>query len=108
VDAQGRRNPVDNSQVDLALAGDAAILRGGYNSGLEKSIKADNSPTQKLYLENGINRVFVRASRKAGSITLTAKRAGLADATGSMQVKDFALTDGLTKLRPKAFAAPVQ
>jgi len=108
VDAQGRRNPVDNGQVELTMTGDAAIFRGGYNSGLEKSINADNSPTQKLYLENGINRVFVRAARKAGTITLTAKRQGFADATATMEVKAFTLTDGLTTVRPKAFAAPVQ
>jgi beta-galactosidase len=108
VDAKGVRNPVDNSKVDLTLAGDAAIFRGGYNSGLENSVKKDNSPTQSLYIENGIQRVYVRATRKAGNVTLTAKRAGLADATGTMEAKAFDLVDGLTTVRPKGFAAPVQ
>jgi beta-galactosidase len=108
VDAQGRRNPVDNSKIDMTLSGDAAIFRGGYNSMLENSVKKDNSPTQSLYIENGIQRVYVRATRTAGSVTLTVKRAGLADATGKMDVKAFSLVDGLTKVRPKGFATPVQ
>jgi beta-galactosidase len=108
VDAQGRRVPIDNGLLDLALTGDSAIFRGGYNSGLEKSINADNSPTQKLYIENGIQRVYVRATRKPGTITLTAKRAGFADATATMEIKAFDLTDGLTKQHPKAFASPIR
>jgi beta-galactosidase len=108
VDAKGIRNPVDNSKVDFTLGGNAAIFRGGYNSGLENSVKKDNSPTQSLYIENGIQRVYVRATRTPGTITLTAQRAGLADATGTMEAKQFDLVDGLTKVRPKGFAAPVQ
>jgi beta-galactosidase len=107
VDAQGRRNPVDNGLINLSLAGDSAIFRGGYNSGLEKSINADNSPTQKLYIENGVNRVYVRATRKPGTITLTVKRDGFADATATMVVKAFDLTDGLTKQHPKALPSPI-
>jgi beta-galactosidase len=107
VDAKGVRNPVDNTKIDMTLSG-AGIFRGGYNSGLEDSQKADNSPTQSLYIENGIQRVYVRATRQAGTITLTVKRAGLSDATGSMVTKQFDLVDGLTKVRPKGFAAPVQ
>jgi beta-galactosidase len=108
VDALGRRNPVDNGKVDFTLTGDAAIFRGGYNSGLENSVKKDNSPTQSLYIENGIQRVYVRATRKPGIITLVTKRAGMADASGTMESKQFDLVDGLTKVRPKGFAAPAQ
>jgi beta-galactosidase len=108
VDAQGRRNPVDNSKIDMTLSGNGAIFRGGYNSGLENSVKKDNSPTQSLYIENGIQRVYVRATRTPGTVTLAVKRAGLPDATGTMDAKQFDLTDGLTTVRPKGFAAPVQ
>jgi beta-galactosidase len=108
VDAQGHRNPVDNSKIDMTLAGAAGVFRGGYNSGLENSVKKDNSPTQSLFLENGIQRVYVHSTRTPGTITLTVKRAGLADASVTMDVKQFDLVDGLTKVPPKGFAAPVQ
>jgi beta-galactosidase len=89
VDAQGRRCPTDEARVDFKLAG-PAIWRGGYNSGLTNSVN-------KLYLEteDGINRVAIRSTFKAGAITLTATRDGLEPASVEIQSQRVEIKDGL-------------
>jgi beta-galactosidase len=69
-----------------------AIWRGGYNSGKINS-------TNNLYLntEDGINRVAMRSTLQAGSVTLTATRTGLKPATVSFDTKPVEITDGLSR-----------
>ena len=71
VDERGRRCPTDDGKIVFTVKG-PALWRGGYNSGKTGS-------TNNLYLntECGINRVAIRSTLKAGTVTVTATRHGL-------------------------------
>jgi len=79
VDAEGRVCPCDSRRIDFTLEGPAVFL-GGYNSGKF----GDESVIHKDYVfaECGVNRVFVRAERKAGKITLRARSEAVETAYG--------------------------
>jgi beta-galactosidase len=91
VDTQGRRCPTDEARVDFKLEG-PAIWRGGYNSGKLNSVN-------NLWLDTecGINRVAIRSTLKAGTITLTATREGLEAATVKLDSKLVDIRDGLAQ-----------
>jgi beta-galactosidase len=92
VDAQGRRCPTDEARVDFKIEG-PAIWRGGYNSGKPHSIN-------NLYLDTecGINRVAIRSTLTAGTIILTATRAGLAPASVQIKSQPVEIKSGLGKV----------
>ena len=64
VDAKGERCPTFQQRVDFETEG-PGVWRGGYNSG-----KAGSTNHPYLDLEAGVNRVAVRATREAGTITV--------------------------------------
>jgi len=97
VDANGIRVPTQDGKVSFTYSGQGTYL-GGYNSGIQYSVYQDT-----LHTECGINRVFVRATRTAGSFTLTATAAGLTSASSTVTSQAFNLIDGLTVQRPQAF-----
>ena len=109
VDAKGQRIPTDDARIDFdwssvgrtVSAGGPAIWRGGYNSGKPNS-------TNNLYLntEDGINRVAMRSTLMAGTVKLTATRAGLQAATISFDTKPVEVVDGLSQEVP-ATLSPV-
>ena len=98
VDAQGRRCPTDEARVDFKLTG-PAIWRGGYNSGKVNSI---NNPY--LDTECGINRVAIRSTLTAGTITIQATRDGLDPATVTIEARPVKIQDGLSRDLPPALA----
>jgi beta-galactosidase len=75
VDAKGVRCPTVQQRVDFYLSG-GGIWRGGYNSGKTKSIN-----NKYLDVECGINRVAIRSTPLAGSITLSARSGTLRPAS---------------------------
>lgn len=83
VDANGERCPTVQQRVDFTSDG-PATWRGGYNSG-----KINSTNNLFLDLEAGINRVAVRATRTAGKITVSAKSAGLRDASVTIESHAF-------------------
>jgi beta-galactosidase len=95
VDASGRRCPTDEDRVDFEVKG-PAIWRGGLNAGKLNS-------TNNLFLDSecGINRVAIRSTQTPGMITITAKRAGLASASISIDAKKVAITGGLNQAMPQ-------
>jgi beta-galactosidase len=96
VDAKGVRCPTDDARVDFTCSG-PGIWRGGYNSG-----KLDSTNNLYLNTEAGINRVAVRSTAAAGTITVTAKRDGLKAAQVQMASKAVVVTDGVaTFMSPK-------
>jgi beta-galactosidase len=109
VDAKGQRCPTDDARVDFTWSSTGravsatgpAIWRGGYNSGKINS-------TNNLYLntEDGINRVAMRSTREAGSVTLTATRQGLKPATVSFDTTPVQVMDGLSQ-EPEVTLSPV-
>ncbi|HLL68792.1 MAG TPA: glycoside hydrolase family 2 TIM barrel-domain containing protein [Micromonosporaceae bacterium] len=94
VDAQGRRVPTDQARVDFTLTGPGRFL-GGFNPGREHSVHQSYVDT-----ECGINRVFVRAARVAGAITVQATREGLTAGSVTVAASPFAVTDGMTTRPP--------
>ncbi|HLL65683.1 MAG TPA: RICIN domain-containing protein [Micromonosporaceae bacterium] len=97
VDAQGRRCPTDQARVDFTISGPGRFL-GGYNPGKPGSVFKSYVDT-----EAGINRVFVRATRTAGAITVRATRSGLTAASVTVSSKAFAITGGLTTEYPDGY-----
>lgn len=93
VDAQGRRCPTDEARVDFSVTG-PANWRGGFNA-------AKLNTTNNLYLDTecGINRVAIRSLLKAGTITVTAKREGLAPATLTIIAKPVQVMGGLVQMQ---------
>jgi beta-galactosidase len=77
--------------------------RGGYNSGKLNS-------TNNLYLntELGINRVAVRPTLTAGTITVTARRDGLKSAQVQIASKPVVVTDGIATFWPQRLKGPAE
>jgi beta-galactosidase len=92
VDAQGLRVPTDEADVTFTHTGAGQWL-GGYNSGVRQSKFKDD-----VWTEAGINRLFVRSTRAAGTFTITATRAGLPPVTATLTSQAFAVdATGLTQ-----------
>jgi beta-galactosidase len=102
VDAKGRRCPTDDGRVDFTVAG-PAIWRGGYNSG-----KIDSTNNLYLNTECGINRVSIRSTLSAGTITITASRPGLKSAQIKVVARPVKILDGLASFVPQRLRAPAE
>ena len=102
VDAKGQRCPTDDARIGFTCSG-PGIWRGGYNSG-----KTDSTNNLYLNTELGINRVAVRSTRIAGTITVTAKRDGLKPAELSLTAKAAAVVDGIATFMPARLPAPTE
>lgn len=108
VDANGNVCPLAYDKINFKLTGDATFM-GGYNSGYATNKKegwgAGETVIGKdyVYAECGINRVFVKAGKTAGPITLTAEVAGGAIAPVSVSVNSVEypeeIAGGITKHR---------
>lgn len=99
-DENGNVCPLDYDRIDFEVSGPAVML-GGYNSG----IKDLAHPNNYVYAECGTNRIFLRATREAGGIVVTAKRAGLQSASVTVASKAFETDkNGLTTVRPQTRA----
>ncbi|HEX9199550.1 MAG TPA: DUF4982 domain-containing protein [Acidobacteriaceae bacterium] len=102
VDAKGQRCPTDDARVDFTCAG-PGIWRGGYNSG-----KTDSTNNLYLNTELGINRVAVRTTMAAGTITITAKREGLKSAQIQIVSKPVVVTNGVATFMPPRMKGPAE
>jgi beta-galactosidase len=102
VDAKGQRCPTDDARVDFTCAG-PGIWRGGYNSG-----KLDSTNNLYLNTECGINRVAVRSTLAAGTITVTAKRDGLNSAQIQIASKPVVMADGIATFWPQQLQGPAE
>ncbi len=95
VDKKGNRCPTFVGKCNFQVEGEG-IWRGGYNSGKENST---NHPY--LDLESGINRVSVRATRKAGDIVLKATSEGLKAATVKVTSTAIENSKGISVVLPQ-------
>lgn len=102
VDAQGRRCPTDLSMIHFDLQG-PAMWRGGMAQGPDNYILSEDLP-----VECGVNRVLIRSTPQAGTVTLratgrdTATGKELAAATLTIESKLFVQQDGLSLTLPAA------
>ncbi|MGB7723890.1 MAG: DUF4982 domain-containing protein, partial [Bryobacteraceae bacterium] len=102
LDAKGQRCPTDDDKVDFTIAG-PGIWRGGYNSG-----KIDSTNNLYLNTEAGINRVSVRSTFSAGTITVTASRPGLKSAQVKLISMPVKIVDGLVTTMPQHLRGPAE
>jgi beta-galactosidase len=103
VDAKGNRCPTFEDSVDFNCSGEGLFL-GGYNSGIRYSTNDKHLNTgYHLNVECGINRVFVRATRKAGSLTLNVSRPGLTPAKQTIESTPVTVKNGLMTQTPQLY-----
>lgn len=90
VDAQGRRYPLDNSEVTFALDGPAEWL-GGIAQGPDNYIMSKILP-----VECGVNRVMIRSTGLPGTISVTATAHGLQPASVTLESHPVDVAGGLS------------
>ena len=101
VDKDGNTCPLAYDKINLSLNGEGVLL-GGYNSGVGEKNTTNN--TDFCYAECGTNRIFVRSTRNAGAITLSASLEGQAPVTATINsTDDLNMTGGLTTKMQRAF-----
>lgn len=101
VDKDGNTYPLSYDKITMSLSGEGVLL-GGYNSGVGDKITTNN--TDFCYAECGTNRIFVRSTRKAGDITLSAALEGQAPVSATIKsADDLELADGLTTKAQRSF-----
>lgn len=96
VDSKGRRCPTDQARIDFTISG-TGKFEGGWNSGKQYSVHQSYVDT-----ECGINRVFIRSTRKEGTIKLTATREGLKAASIEVTSSPVNGVNGLNTEMPSA------
>nr|WP_240348157.1 sugar-binding domain-containing protein [Longitalea arenae] len=96
IDANGERCPTALDLVNFSLEGPAE-WRGGMAMGPDNYILAKSLP-----VENGVNRVLIRSTNKAGTITIKASADGLGSAVLTLTSIPFAEKDGLSNHLPAA------
>ncbi|HYW70218.1 MAG TPA: DUF4982 domain-containing protein [Pyrinomonadaceae bacterium] len=94
VDAQGRRCPTALNLINFSWTGPIE-WRGGIAQGPDNYILA-----QSLPVENGVNRVIIRATRNPGQIVLRATAEGLQAADIHLRSRRTTVTDGLSTETP--------
>jgi hypothetical protein len=104
LDANGNRCPTFEDRVDFTCSGQGIFL-GGYNSGIRYSTNVNNLTSgYHLNVECGINRVFVRSTRTAGTFTLNVTGTGLSSATASVASVPVSNPNGLSTVWPQKFS----
>ncbi|RDW76585.1 putative cell-associated beta-galactosidase [Aspergillus mulundensis] len=94
VDKDGQRAPIALNEIDFTLSGEAT-WRGGIAQGPDNHILS-----QTLPVENGVNRVLLRSTTKAGKVTLQAKSKGLKPASITLSTKPISVDHGLSTFIP--------
>ena len=91
VDAAGNRCPLALDVVNFTLTGPAE-WRGGIAQGPDNHVLSKSLP-----VENGVNRVIIRSTTKAGKVVVTATAEGLKPATIELVSRPVAVSDGLSR-----------
>ena len=96
VDAKGNRCPTALNMVNFTLEGPAE-WKGGMAMGKDNYILARSLP-----VENGVNRVMIRSTTTAGTISIKATADGLKAGSISLTTAPFVAVHGLTTTLPSA------
>ena len=108
VDADGNVCPLDYEKINLSVSGEGVLL-GGYNSGEGESVtgygrnNVNEIGADFVYAECGVNRVFVRSTRNAGAVSLTASLEGKLPVTSTIQSTAVETEGGLTTEMQRAY-----
>jgi len=105
VDAQGRRCPLDNRLVHFTLEGPGEYRGGiarGYMNAEGRFIKRNDNYIlcDTLPVEGGINRILLRSTTQAGTITLTAQAEGLPSQQLTLTTQAIPTRKGLSTYQP--------
>ncbi|MCR4994563.1 MAG: DUF4982 domain-containing protein [Bacteroidales bacterium] len=102
VDAQGRRCPLDNRMVNFTLNGDGTWIGGLANRTwnaddpvMARGLSDNYVGKASLPVECGVNRVLVRSTTKAGSISVKAMADGITSATLTLKTQEARQTTQL-------------
>jgi beta-galactosidase len=96
VDAKGNRCPTALNTINFTLSGPAE-WRGGIAQGPDNYILSKSLP-----VENGVNRVIIRSTAKAGRVVLRAAAGGLKPASVEIVSRPVKAEDGLSTEMPDA------
>lgn len=109
VDADGNVCPLNYDRISLEVNGEGVLL-GGYNSGEGETVEGygrngiNEIGQNFVYAECGINRVFVKSTRNAGTITLTASLEGKLPVSRTITSEDdLNMNGGLTTMAQRSF-----
>ncbi|MBQ8539943.1 MAG: glycoside hydrolase family 2 protein [Clostridia bacterium] len=100
VDKDGNVCPLAYDKINLSVAGEGVLL-GGYNSGEGDAVEnygwkgVNEIGADFVYAECGVNRVFVRSTREAGNITLTASIEGMMPVSRTVKSNPVTVTGGM-------------
>ncbi len=113
IDANGQRCPTYEDKVTFTASAPATgTFLGGFNTGVRYSTNINHLTTYGLNIEAGINRVFARSTRTAGTFTLSAtgtfvnaagKTINLTSNLASVASTVFPVTNGLTATAPQKY-----
>ncbi len=102
VDAEGNVCPLDERKISFTVSDENVTeFLGGYNSGVGDRIV---NHKDYVFAECGVNRVFLRATREAGSVTLTATGEGMQPVSITLETTAVELEGGLTTHAQQAYA----
>ena len=102
IDKNGNVCPLSYDKINLEVNGEGVLL-GGYNSGEGDAVKnygwsnVNEIGQDFVYAECGVNRIFVRSTRNAGTITLTASIEGMLPVTRTIKSVPVVVEGGLAK-----------
>jgi hypothetical protein len=96
VDALGQRSPIALNLINFSVTGPAE-WRGGIAQGPDNYILSKSLP-----VENGVNRIIIRALTQAGKIVVNANAEGLKPASVQIISRPVAVTGGLSLELPDA------
>jgi hypothetical protein len=94
VDGEGNRCPTALNAINFSLSGPAE-WRGGIAQGPDNYILSKTLP-----VENGVNRVIIRSTTKAGLITVNATGSGLRKAAATITSRPVKEAAGLSLVMP--------
>ncbi|MBQ8003457.1 MAG: glycoside hydrolase family 2 protein [Clostridia bacterium] len=108
VDKNGNVCPLSYDRINLEVNGEGVLL-GGYNSGEGDAVAnygwngVNEIGKDFVYAECGVNRVFVKSTRKEGTITLTATVEGMMPTTRSIKSTALETSGGLTTVMQRSY-----
>lgn len=108
VDKNGNVCPLSYDKINLEVNGEGVLL-GGYNSGEGDAVlnygwsNVNEIGADFVYAECGVNRIFVKSTRNAGTVTLTAAMEGKLPVTRSVKSVEMNVTNGLTTRKQQSY-----
>ncbi len=108
VDKDGNVCPLAYDKINLSVAGEGVLL-GGYNSGEGEAVKnygwqgVNEIGADFVYAECGVNRVFVRSTRNAGNVTLTASVEGMMPVSRTVKSNTVEALGGMTLTAQRSY-----